>query len=113
MARGGDFEQSDSRTRRPEIPAEPRLRRFPLLPPGAGQRVATGLGDFRLRLADAFEREMEAGRGFLWMPICFGIGILIYFALPGEPSAIAVSALALALAAAAWWSRRHVAAWRT
>ena len=37
---------------------------------------------------------MEAGRGFLWLPVCFGIGILFYFALPEEPSAIAVTGLA-------------------
>ena len=38
---------------------------------------------------------MEAGRGFLWLPVAFGIGILVYFALPREPSALALVALAL------------------
>ncbi len=56
-------------------------------------------------LADTFEREMDAGRGFLWLPVAFGAGILIYFALPREPYAPALIAVAVGLAIAAWRTR--------
>lgn len=67
---------------------------------------------YRLRLAAAFEREMEAGRGFLWLPVLFGIGIILYFALPAEPSLVALAAVTGALASLAWALRRRVAAGR-
>ncbi len=51
---------------------------------------------------------MEAGRGFLWLPVAFGIGILIYFNLPREPNLIALASLAVFLFAATW-NRRHTA----
>ena len=60
----------------------------------------------------AFEREMEAGRGFLWLPVLFGIGVLGYFALPAEPSLLALVAVTAALASLAWALRRRVAAGR-
>jgi competence protein ComEC len=52
-----------------------------------------------------FEREIEAGRGFLWLPVAFGSGILIYFALPAEPWAPALEAVAVLLVVAAWRTR--------
>ena len=55
---------------------------------------------------------MEAGRGFLWLPVLFGIGVLIYFALPAEPSLLALAVATAALAALAWTLRRRVAAGR-
>ena len=70
------------------------------------------LDPLRTRLGALFEREMEAGRGFLWLPVIFGIGILIYFALPSEPSLLAIIVATLALAALAWVLRRRVAAFR-
>jgi competence protein ComEC len=66
----------------------------------------------RLQLAAAFEREMEAGRGFLWLPVLLGIGILGYFALPTEPSLPALGLLLFALASLAWALRRRLAARR-
>jgi competence protein ComEC len=44
-----------------------------------------------------FEREMDRGRGFLWLPVAFGTGVLVYFTLPREPSFIALAACLLAL----------------
>jgi competence protein ComEC len=70
------------------------------------------LDPFRLRIAAAFEREMEAGRGFLWLPVLFGVGILGYFALAAEPSLLALTAVTAALASLAWALRRRVAAGR-
>lgn len=60
--------------------------------PGGG-RYAHGLDALRLWLAATFEREMEAGRGFLWLPVLFGAGIVVYFALPAEPSGLALAAV--------------------
>ena len=80
--------------------------------PATGGSASDWLEPFRLRLAAAFEREMEAGRGFLWLPVLFGIGILIYFALPAEPSLLALLVATGTLAALAWALRRRVAAGR-
>jgi competence protein ComEC len=55
-----------------------------------------------------FEREMDRGRGFLWLPVAFGTGILIYYALPTEPSVVAL-ALAAGLLIVLAWRRRHTA----
>mgnify|MGYP001035428900 CR=1 FL=1 len=62
-------------------------------------RIRTGAGAW-------LEREIEAGRGFLWLPVAFGSGTLVYFALPSEPSAVALVLLALALWGLAL-ARRH------
>lgn len=89
----------------------------------AGKRAAGGwpapafhYGDWldphRLRLAAAFEREMEAGRGFLWLPVLFGAGILGYFALPAEPSLVALVVATAIACWLAWMLRRQVAASR-
>jgi competence protein ComEC len=63
-------------------------------------------------LADTFEREIEEGRGFLWLPVCFAIGILVYFALPTEPSRLAVVGVAVVAACLAWVSRRRIGVFR-
>jgi competence protein ComEC len=47
--------------------------------------------------------EAEQERWFLWLPVLFGAGIALYFALPAEPLTLvalmpAVAALALHLA---------------
>jgi competence protein ComEC len=72
---------------------------------GAGH--AEQVGD-RSWLANTFEREMEDGRGFLWLPVCLGTGILVYFALPTEPSSTATTAAAVVTALLAWASRDRV-----
>ena len=67
--------------------------------PGAtgttGDLAAAG-SVWRGGLVETFEREMEAGRGFPWLPVCFGIGVLIYFVLPAEPSLTALALLVIA-----------------
>jgi competence protein ComEC len=67
--------------------------------------VLDRLGGLRTSLLETFNREMDEGRGFLWLPVCFGVGILIYFALPREPSAAGVLVLAFVTVLAAWLSR--------
>jgi competence protein ComEC len=64
------------------------------------------------RLAHTFEKEMEAGRGFLWLPVAFGAGILAYFALPREPWPPALGVLTLALGLATWRGRFRIALFR-
>jgi len=59
-----------------------------------------------------FEREMENGRGFLWLPVCFGIGILLYFGLPREPSALALGSLTSACLIASTASRARFGLFR-
>ena len=76
---------SDSDHRASEARLGPAAHRPAWLPSfGRGRPalwVATLLGSGRVRLATVFEREMEEGRGFLWLPVFFGVGILLYFAL--------------------------------
>ncbi len=89
-------------------------RRAPLsfAPPGPLGVFVGRLGAARLGLAAAFEREIDAGRGFLWLPVAFGVGILVYFALPAEPWAPALGAAAAALIVATWRARFRVVAFR-
>ncbi len=78
-----------------------------------GWRHAYAIGALRLWLGATIEREMEAGRGFLWLPVLFGAGIVIYFALPAEPSGIALFLAAALLVIAAGRSRERVVLFRT
>lgn len=52
--------------------------------------VAQFIRHWRNAIAAIFEREVELGRAALWFPVLFGTGILIYFALPAEPSLAAL-----------------------
>jgi len=63
------------------VPAVPPLRLWPA-------RFAALATALHL----TFERELEQGRGFLWLPVLFACGIAAYFALPREPSLIALTA---------------------
>ena len=80
---------------------------FRSLAPGLPAAEPVGGGSFApavlrwLRKSALDERE----RWVLWLPVAFGIGIALYFALPDEPSsllgaALGGSGLLLALAAA-------------
>ena len=92
-----------------ETPIRPRWRFAPL---GRGRALLEAAAFWRLRLAAVFEREIDAGRGFLWLPVAFGLGILVYFALPAEPWAPAIAGILLALTVAAWRARLRTAAFR-
>jgi len=88
-------------------PALARVRRFFALaqiPPAV--RAGVVLDRLRLAAGASLEREIEAGRGFAWLPVAFGVGSLIYFALPSEPSILALAGLAILLWGAAF-ARRH------
>jgi competence protein ComEC len=63
-------------------------------------------------VAKSFDRELDEGRGFLWLPVAFGAGILVYFGLPFEPSALTVVSLALAAAVLAVVCRHQTGLFR-
>ena len=95
-----------------ETRASGRIRRATRFLVPAGRRYVHEVDALRLWFAVTFEREMEAGRGFLWLPVLFGAGIVVYFALPAEPSGIVLAMVAGGLAFAAFRSRERIVAFR-
>src|SRR5262245_23888020 len=72
-------------------------------PFGVRRSAPAGTAAGRLLAAIARQLEAEQDRWFLWLPVLFGTGIALYFALPAEPLTLvalmpAVAALALHLA---------------
>ena len=57
----------------------------------------------RLRWTAELDRLRDSGRLYLFAPLCLALGILLYFALPHEPSAPILASVALGLA----WFGRH------
>ncbi|HVU24177.1 MAG TPA: DUF4131 domain-containing protein, partial [Opitutus sp.] len=82
------------------------------LAPGEPGSSWLRLGPATLALAATFEREMEQGRGFLWLPVALSVGIVIYYCLPAEPNVWALLALAVAAIAFVWRRRSSVAGFR-
>lgn len=80
------------------------------LPAGPGGRLGFAADRWLLAIGASLEREMEAARGLPWLAVAFAGGALIYFALPSEPSALALVLLAVALGAGAWRVRAGRAA---
>lgn len=77
-----------------------------------GRFRGRGIGTDPRRLAELgralwHELHTERARWPLWNPVCFGIGILVYFTLPSEPAASLLAVLALGVAAAVAGARRH------
>ncbi len=97
----------------PELVAEPDdapsdAPRF--LPAGPRGRLGFAAERWLLAFGASLEREMEAARGLPWLAVAFAGGSLLYFALPSEPSALALVLLAVALGASAWRARAGRAA---
>ena len=73
-----------------------------------------GLGEFAHwsahGLRAAIAAETAPGRLVPWMPIAFGLGVVVYFAAEREPSWIAATALAAAAALLAFLVRRRAVA---
>jgi len=64
-----------------------------------GLRRPTGQGPIATAASAAARAlEAEAGRWFLWLPVLFAAGIIVYFSLPSEPSLRVVVSLLLAAA---------------
>jgi competence protein ComEC len=99
---------------RQKTPAKtPRLRLAPryavrftplnLAPASLVRRLAWRAGDALVFWRACLIAELEDRRGFVWLPVAFGTGILIYFALPREPL---LAALGLVVFASALWAIR-------
>ncbi len=73
----------------------------------AGDRLRLALADLRLRLALAFEGEVEHRRLFLWLPVALGAGVVLYFTADREPPLFLCGVLFAAFAAAAFTARAH------
>lgn len=56
-------------------------------------------------LRETLHAEADAGRLAPWLAVGFGIGVLLYFAAPAEPSLLASAVLLAAVAALAWAAR--------
>ncbi|MEO8668743.1 MAG: ComEC/Rec2 family competence protein [Bauldia sp.] len=108
--------EQDDRLDRAEFGATRKAERkggaFPLFRTSPYHHASAVLGEIRLRLGVVFEREMEDGRGFLWLPVAFGAGIVLYFALPREPAAFALILSTMALVVAAVRMRLSIVAFR-
>lgn len=69
------------------------------LPPwgfaGRARRLGWRAEDWAQAVSAHFEAELEQRRGFLWLPVFFGAGILAYFGLPAEPALAALAGAAL------------------
>ncbi|MCC6982236.1 MAG: ComEC/Rec2 family competence protein [Bauldia sp.] len=77
--------------------------------PAPGSLVAT-VPRIPASIGGSLAREIEGGRGFYWLPVLFGLGVILYFAIPAEPSAPAAVMLACGLVAAAFVLRRNMVA---
>jgi len=53
----------------------------------------------------------ESGRWFLWVPVCFGTGVGIYFSLSHEPSSFVAVALVMAASGLCLATRSRALAW--
>lgn len=88
---------------------------------GEGEAAAGSTGRQRIRwrprartnpaaiarwLSRSFETDIEAGCGFLWLPVALSLGIWAYFAAPGEPPPWLAPAVALVAAGVAVVVRR-------
>jgi competence protein ComEC len=58
----------------------------------------------------AIAAETAPGRLVPWMPIAFGLGVVVYFAAEREPSWIAAIGLAAAAVVVGFFARRHAVA---
>ncbi len=73
--------------------------------PGIGTQIGDLLRAAGEQLTGVFRAEADAARLAPWLPVFFGIGIIVYFAAPAEPSLIAAVAGFLVLAVVVFLSR--------
>ena len=69
-----------------------------LAPATLVRRLAWRTGDALVFWRDCLISELEDRRGFIWLPVAFGTGILLYFALPREPLLAALGLVVFATA---------------
>ncbi|MDH3196056.1 MAG: DUF4131 domain-containing protein, partial [Hyphomicrobiales bacterium] len=102
---------------RQKTPAKaPRLKFVPppagrfapqsLTPASLVRRLVWRAGDALVYWRACLIAELEDRRGFVWLPVAFGTGIALYFALPREPvlGALGVVVLATGLWAVRGWA---------
>ncbi len=73
--------------------------------PVAAASVAERLAVLPALFRAAIEREWDERRFFLWLPVCAGAGVALYFAADREPSALYAAVIAAALVTAAFLAR--------
>jgi competence protein ComEC len=73
----------------------PAMRLPPWDSAGWRRRLGWRAEEWGQALRANLEAELAERRGFLWLPVFFGLGILCYFALPTEPLLAALAGLAL------------------
>ncbi|MEE9545598.1 MAG: ComEC/Rec2 family competence protein, partial [Rhodospirillales bacterium] len=79
-------------------------------PPFRNKRFAMGRGGIPRLIAAVTETlAVERERWVLWLPVAFGAGIAVYFALPAEPPLWLGAAAIMAAAACAGLGRRRAA----
>jgi competence protein ComEC len=90
--------------------SEDRTRLAPVVPTAVGAKV----GKVREMLASlpqgfsaCLERERDCGSAFNLVPVLFGVGILAYFAVPQEPSAVLIVVMAAASLLGSFCLQRH------
>lgn len=69
------------------------LRAFTTFRFNPAMRLRMRSAHLRDRMGAAFLHEFEQGRGFLWLPVGVGLGVITYFQLPREPMLPALGAL--------------------
>jgi competence protein ComEC len=73
--------------------------------------LAQNVRNWRGYLASAFDirttfqAEVDARRLFLWLPVCMGVGVVLFFMADGVPSAMPALGCALVFMAMAWCFR--------
>ena len=83
-----------------------RVRTWDVARPRAGAWLPdSALGGAREAISRWFAADTAAGRLLPWLPICFGSGVVLYFAADREPALWAGAPLAAALALAAFFAR--------
>ncbi|MCK0208439.1 ComEC family competence protein [Starkeya koreensis] len=78
-----------------------------LAPLLAGRWPDLRLGALTTGLSAALARELDDRRGFLFLPVGFALGAVLYFAAPQEPLPYAGFMPAGVFAALAWWRRER------
>lgn len=78
-----------------------------LAPLLAGRWPGLRFGALATGLSAALVRELDDRRGFLFLPVGFAFGAVLYFAAPQEPLAYAGFVPAGVFAALAWWRRER------
>src|SRR4051812_5804969 len=91
---------------RGSVQAQGRTRTWDVARPrGFVWPSGAALGGAREVIQRWLVRDVAAGRLLPWIPVCFGLGVVIYFTVEREPALWAALPLAGACAVAAFFGR--------